>query len=52
MEFVINLDEEYTNKNKSILKHFGENHQYKKFIEELEELRDEMVNFRKKYKKK
>ena len=35
-----NLSEEYKEKLKTIKKHFGEDAQYKKFVEELKELRD------------
>ena len=37
-----NLSEEYKEKLKTIKKHFGEDAQYKKFVEELKELRDSL----------
>ena len=39
------IDGEYELKNKCILKYFGENHQYKKFLEEIKEMTKELESF-------
>ena len=42
------LTQEYREKNIKIVKHFGKDHQYKKFLEEIKELLDEikkLINF-------
>ena len=40
-----NLSEEYKEKLKTIKNHFGEEHQYKKMVEEMKELEDEFIRF-------
>ena len=51
MQYFRGLDKEYSNKNNRILKFFGENHQYKKLVEEMRELTIALQEFSEKNSK-
>ena len=51
MQYFRGLDKEYSNKNNRILKFFGENHQYRKLVEEMRELTIALQEFSEKNSK-